>query len=163
MKPSILDEDLAGVPSANYHSSQMHTRNIALQGVRIKRRLPRLRIQTHAEALDEVVVRMVSRQRKYLPRGQAAFPRAVFHYHMIGLDSNDMCSEHRTNLVCPNSVLDVRPHPILEALTQLRPPVHQRNPRSVPEQVQCRFRGRIFSSNYNNILIPEGVRLGVIV
>src|SRR5207249_4116515 len=48
VKPAVLDEDFARMPTADYHSGQVHSRNIALVSLRIHGWLSGYRIQPHA-------------------------------------------------------------------------------------------------------------------
>jgi hypothetical protein len=61
VEPPVLNENLAGMPSANHHSSKVQPLYVALQRVRIQFWLAAVVIQLHSQTLDELVVRMVSR------------------------------------------------------------------------------------------------------
>src|ERR1700756_2083700 len=77
VKSSILDENLARVPSPDHHARQMNASNIALQRVGIERRLPRLRIKLYPQRLNKRKIRMIPRQREPLLGGQMLLPSSI--------------------------------------------------------------------------------------
>ena len=70
----ILNEDFAGMVSADDYTCQKHSRNVAFMRLWVHRWLIRYRIQGNAERAQEIEVRVVARQHKNLHRRQLTFP-----------------------------------------------------------------------------------------
>src|ERR1700676_4300784 len=83
VKPPVLNENLSRVPPANHHARQVNSRNVALQRVRIERRLAGNRIEMHSQVLDELEIRMISSEGEYLFCGQPLFAAAVGDNHFV--------------------------------------------------------------------------------
>ena len=125
MEPAVLDENLAGVLTANHHAGQVKSRHIALKRLGIEGRLACFWIEANSKTLDERKVWVVSRQRKYLACGDSALPRTIFNNYVIRFNLYDMRLRKRANLVGTNAILDIRTHPVLQALADCRATVHQ--------------------------------------
>src|SRR5256885_17260323 len=69
----VFDENFASMPSADHHAGQMDPRNIALERIRIQRRLAAFRIKPHAQAFNEREIGMVAGEREHPSRRQSLF------------------------------------------------------------------------------------------
>src|SRR5256885_13261982 len=71
----VFDENFASMPSADHHAGQMDPRNIALERIRIQRRLAAFRIKPHAQAFNE---REIDRKSTRLNSSHLVISYAVF-------------------------------------------------------------------------------------
>ena len=71
--------------------------------------------------------------------------------------------EHGLHLTCLDTILNVRPHPILDRRTKLLFAVHKRHTRPVSIEIERRLCGGVFPANHDNVLIPIFVRFRVVV
>src|SRR5213082_115967 len=140
VKASVFNKYLARMPPANDHASQMNPRDIAFEGVRIERRLATLRIEPHPQAFNEREIGVVARKRKHPPRGQSAFAGSILNHNFVARDPFYMRLEHGLHLTCLDTILNVRPHPILDSRTKFLLPMHQRHTRSVSIEIEIRLR-----------------------
>src|SRR6266404_5157965 len=163
MQPSVFDENLSGVAAAGDYAREMNPWHIALQRLGMKFWFAAFRIELHPQALNESVVRMISGQREHLSRRQSFFTGSVLDDNFVFRDLFDAGFKQSFHLSCLDSILDVRAYPILDARAQVLVAVHQCNPCTVPIEVERRFRRRILSTDYHDILIPEGMRLSVVM
>src|SRR5215475_881847 len=83
VKPSVFNKNLARMPAADNHTCQMQAGNIALERIWIQRWLLRMRIELHTKAFDELIIGMISGQRKHPSRRKPLFSAAVLHDHFI--------------------------------------------------------------------------------
>ena len=151
------------MPSADHHAGQMDPRNIALERIRIQRRLAAFRVKPHAQAFNEREIGMVAGEREHPSRRQSLFAGPILYKNFFIGDPLHARLEQRFHLARLDAVLNVRPDPILDRCTKFLVPVHQRHARSVSIQVERRFRGRILPADHNHILIPIFVRLAVVM
>jgi hypothetical protein len=135
VKASIFDEYFAGVPSADHYSRQMDPRDIAFQCIGVQRRLSCFRVESHAQALDESKIGMITGQSEYLFRRQVLFTRAILHHDLISCDRFYVRVKQRIDLPRLDSVFDVGPHPILNGLTKFGVAVHESDARAIPIKV----------------------------
>src|SRR6266404_131752 len=163
MQPAVFDENFSGVAAARNHSRKMNPWHIAFQRLGIEFGFAAFRIELHPQALNKSVVRMISGQREDLSRRQSFFTGSVLDDNFVFRDLFDAGFKQSFHLSCLDSILDVRAYPILDARAQVLVAVHQCNPCTVPIEVERRFRRRILSTDYHDILIPEGMRLSVVM
>src|SRR5437588_283501 len=159
----VFDENLASMPPADDHARQMDPWHIALERIRIQRRLATFRIESHTQAFHEREIGMVAGQREHVSRGQSLLTGSIFDKHFVLRDLLHVRLEQRSNLAGLDPVLNVRPHPILDRCTKFLLAVHQRHAHAISIQVERGFRGGIFPANHNHILIPIFERLRVVV
>src|SRR5438128_9751920 len=126
VKTAIFNENLAGVPSTDHHAGQMQPLNIAFQRLWVQRRFLRMRIEVYAETLNELIIRMIPGQRKYLPRRQPLFSAAILHKHFVLGNPRHPRVEERLHLLRLNPILYIWPHPVFDRRTKLCVAMHQR-------------------------------------
>src|SRR5882724_5829697 len=163
MQSPVFDENFARVAPVRDYARQMNPWHIALQRLGIEFRFAAFRIELHSQALNESVVRMIAGQREDLSRGQSPFTGSAFDNDFLGRNLFDAGFKQRFHLPCLDSILDVGTHSILDSRTQILVAVHQCHPRTVSVEVKRRLRCGILSSDNYDILIPEGMSLGVIM
>ena len=70
VEAAVFNENFAGMVSADHHSGDENSGDIALMGLRVHGGLVRFRIERDSQRAQKLEIRMVSRQRKNLIRGQ---------------------------------------------------------------------------------------------
>src|SRR5882724_4629474 len=163
VKAPVLDKNLPGVAAAHHYSRQMNSWHIALKRIRIQLWLARHRIELHAQAFDEPVVRVIPRERKNVFRGDAALALWSLHHHGVASKLLHCGVEQSRDFAGLQPILDVRLDPILDRRTQLLPAMHQRHVRAIAVQLQRSNGRRIFSANYHHVLPPVFERVRVVV
>src|SRR5437870_12383071 len=98
VKAAILDKYLPNVVAANHHASQVNSWHVALESLRIHRRLIGLRIEGDAQLPEEIEVRVIAGQGKDLSGGQRAFSIGSLHPDLGGLNAGNARLEQRANL-----------------------------------------------------------------
>src|SRR5713101_8887251 len=110
----VFDEYLAGVPPADNHSGQMDPRHIALQRIRIKRRLAAFGIEPYTKFFEEGKIGMVAGQREHASRRQSQLTGSIFDNDFLIRDLLHARLEQRFHLAGLDPVRNVRSHPILD-------------------------------------------------
>src|SRR5215472_12107920 len=141
----------------------MDPRDIAFERISVEFRLAANGVQAHSETLYERVVRMISRQGKYLLGWECVFAPSILHNHFLLAKLSDVRLEEGLDLPRVDTVLDVRAHPILNRRAKVLLSMDDGNSRSVAVQVERRIGSRIFSSDHDNILFPVFVWLRIVV
>src|SRR5712664_181806 len=163
MQPAVFDENLSSMPTAGDYAREMNSWHVALQRPGIEFWFAAFRIELHPQALNEGVVRMIAGQRENLPCRQSFFAGSVLDHDFAGRDLFDPGLKQGFHLARLDSILDVRAYPILDARAQILVAMHQCHPRTVPIEVKRGLRRGILSTDHHHILIPESMRLRVIM
>src|SRR6266446_1132817 len=119
VETAVFDENLAGMPSSGHHAGEMNARHVALQRSWVQRRLAALRIELHAQTLDELVIGMIPSQREHMPRRQVLLTGPIFDYHFVLGDLFHVRFEQRFHLPRFNAVLNVWSDPILDGCSEI--------------------------------------------
>ena len=131
MESAIFDKNFAGVISADHHSGDENSPDIALMREWVHGGLVGLRIERDPQGSQEFEVRMVSRQCKNLIRRQCHFTGVIGNHNAAVFDSLHLRFKQRANLPSLDAILDVRPNPILDCRAQFRAPVNQYDLRAI--------------------------------
>ena len=163
VKAAVFDKDFTGMVSANDYASQIQTRNIAFEGLRVESRLIGLRIELDAELAQKIEVGMVSGKGKNMHSRQCRGTARAADMHGIRLDADDMSLKQGRDLASLDAIFNVRPNPIFYGRAEFGAPVHHGDAGAAAIEVESSFRGGIFPSDDDNVLSPEWMRLGVVV
>src|ERR1700722_8011811 len=124
----ILDEDLPGETPADDYASQVNSRHVALQRIRINRGTLRIRVQLDSQALNEIVVGVVPSQQKHSLCRQARLDAGFVHDDDFGRrDFFYLGLKESLHLPGLDSIHNVGPQPIFNRVPHLRVPMNERD------------------------------------
>src|SRR3981189_3111246 len=80
VQPAVFDENLSRMATAGDYARKINSWHVALQRLGIEVWFAAFRIESHPQALNERVVRMIPGQRKNLSRRQPFFTGSVLDH-----------------------------------------------------------------------------------
>src|ERR1700677_2078231 len=163
VEAAIFDENLVCGGTSDNHSRNGHSQNIRFQGLRIADWTHLFRREFNARAPQKIISGMVAGEREDEIIFQAQRAGGSAQNDAIFVDLPYRAVEMRGDLSGFDAVLDIGAHPVFNVVVNLRSAMDESDPRSVPPQIESRFRRRILTADDQHVGVEIGMRLAIIM
>src|SRR5882757_4633720 len=163
VEASVFNKDLAGARTGHDYTGYVDARKVAFERYGIADGTVLLGRQIDPNAGQEIVIGVVSGQRKNEVIFQALRTSRSVEHNEVRTNLEDSAIEIGRNLTGLDAVLDVRPYPILHVRMNLGAAVDHCHASSMPPEIKRGLSCGIFAADDDHIVIEIRMRLAIVM